>query len=357
MCKKRILVINPGSTSTKIALFENEDLLFENNYTTLDAQNSSTEERIAVRRNRINEFLLSHNIKTSSIHLIASRGGGGGNFRAGAYIIDEDLVAHCLSYKTPHASSLGPVIAFELSKLWGIPAFVYDAEGVNEFNRFATLSGMKAFPVTPGSHTLNAKAAARLAAVELGGKYEDLTLIVCHMGGGISTSLHLNGKLVDSTSDAYSPERSGGMPMMAMVEFTRACYSGEYTLAEMLSMQFGGGGLAGYLGTSDLREVEARIANGDQTAEYYLDGMIYQLVKDIGGMIAAADFLVDGIVFTGGMAFSDFLMKRLQSKIQSIAPVIIKPGSFEMHALASGALRASSGLEEIHYFRDNINNV
>jgi butyrate kinase len=349
----RIFVINPGSTSTKLALYNNSHPKIEADYPTIDKADDNIDTRLALRRKILARFFEENSIDATSLQVIASRGGGGGNFYAGAYHIDKELVEHCFSYKTPHASSLGPVLAYELSEQLGIPAYVYDAEGVNEFYRFATLSGMAAFPVTPGSHTLNAKAAARLASAELGGKYNDFNLIVCHMGGGISTSLHKKGRLVDSTSDAYSPERSGGMPMMAMVNFTNACFSGEYTLSQLLHMQIGGGGLAGYLGTSDLQEVERRMNGGDSDAEFYYNGMIYQLAKDIGGMAAANSFNIDAIVLTGGMAYSQLLVKLLTEKIEKIAPVIVKAGSHEMQALACGALSAFLGKEPIHLFSEN----
>lgn len=348
-----ILVINFGSTSTKIAFYENELLKDEK---TLEisreeiAQCKSVFDQYAMRRRSIEEYAEGLGMKISDFSFIVSRGCGGGNQKAGGYIINQALVDHCHNYKTPHISSLGPVVTYDLMKEYGIPGYIYDSEGVNEFNKFAVLSGLKEFPVDAGCHTLNAKAAARKAAATLGGQYCDYNLIVCHMGGGVSTSAHDHGILVDSTSDAYAPERSGGMPMLGMVRFTRACFSGEYNEHRLLKMQTSGGGLMSYLGTSDLREVERRIDGGDSEAEYYFDGMVYQLAKDIGGMAAVLSGKVDGIVFTGGMAYSGLLVERLKARVEFIAPVLVIAGSHEMEALVLGALRVTRGEEAAHEF-------
>lgn len=348
-----ILVINFGSTSTKLAFYKNELLQDEK---TLDvsrdeiARCKTIFDQYDLRRRSIEEYAAGLDMTIGDFSYIVSRGCGGGNQKAGGYLINQALVDHCHNYKTPHISSLGPVITYDMMNEYGIPGYIYDSEGVNEFNRYATLSGLKEFPVDAGCHTLNAKAAARKAAALLGGQYGDFNLIVCHMGGGVSTSAHDHGLLIDSTSDAYAPERSGGMPMLGMVRFTRACFSGEYTLPQLLKMQTSAGGLMSYLGTSDLQEVVKRIEGGDSEAEYYFEGMIYQLAKDIGAMATVLSGQVDGIVFTGGMAYSGLLVERLKSRVAFIAPVFVVPGSHEMEALVLGSLRVVGGEEVAHEF-------
>ncbi len=214
----KILVLNPGSTSTKVAYYEDSVNVCEQNLAVDRKVISGMKnifDQMDLRKETIQKFLDEEHIDPKELSFIVSRGGGGGNLRAGGYIIDEALVQHCYDYDTPHASSLGPVIAYEMARQLGIPAFIYDGEGVNEFIDVALLSGFKEFPIAPGSHTLNAKAAARIGAAELGGKMEDYNIVVCHLGGGTSTSAHCKGRLIDSTSDGYSAERAGGVPFMA----------------------------------------------------------------------------------------------------------------------------------------------
>lgn len=351
ICK--ILVLNPGSTSTKVAYYENEKRIDEVN---LDIDRAAIKgmpsifDQLPLRRATIDEYVAKLGMSYSDFSFVVSRGCGGGNQKGGGYLVDEAYVGQCYAYTTPHASSLGPVMAHQIGKDFGIPAYVYDAEGVNEFNDLAILSGIKDFPIAPGSHTLNAKAAARKAAAILGGTWEDYNLIVCHLGGGTSVSFHEKGKLIDSCSEGYAPERAGAIPMYAEINFVKACFSGKYTEKEMIGRLFGAGGLVSYLGTADLREVERRIKEGDKEAEYYYDGMVYTQAKDIGAMSTVACGKVDAIVLTGGMAYSEMLVKKLTEKVQYLAPVIVVAGSHEMESLATGGLRVFKGEEPYHLF-------
>ena len=214
----------------------------------------------------------------------------------------------------------------------------------------ARASGLKEFPIAPGSHTLNAKAAARIGAAKLGGKLEDYNIVVCHLGGGTSTSAHCKGKLIDSTSDGYSAERAGGVPFMSVIGFVAGCFSGKYTHRDILKMIMGGGGLVNYLGTSDLREVERRIDAGDAEAKLAFDGMVYAQAKDIGAMSTTMNMDIDAIVLTGGMANSKRLVEALSARVSKIAPIIVVPGSHEMDSLATGAIRVMNGEEPYHKF-------
>ena len=349
----KILVLNPGSTSTKVAYYEDSVNVCERN---LDVDRAAIAgmknifDQMDLRKETIRNFLDEEHIRPEDLSFIVSRGGGGGNLMSGGYLIDEALVQHCYDYDTPHASSLGPVIAYEMGKQLGIPAFIYDGEGVNEFIPEACLSGFPAFPIAPGSHTLNAKAAARIGAARLGGKLEDFNIVVCHLGGGTSTSAHCRGKLIDSTSDGYSAERAGGVPFMALIGFVAGCFSGKYTQCDILKMIMGGGGLAGYLGTSDLREVEKMVDAGDEKAKLIFDGMVYAQAKDIGAMATTMNMDVDAIVLTGGMAHSKRLVEALSARVGKIAPIIVAAGSHEMDALANGAIRLMNREEKYHKF-------
>lgn len=349
----KILVLNPGSTSTKVAYYEDSVNVCERN---LDVDRAAIAgmknifDQMDLRKETIRNFLDEEHIRPEDLSFIVSRGGGGGNLMSGGYLIDEALVQHCYDYDTPHASSLGPVIAYEMGKQLGIPAFIYDGEGVNEFIPEACLSGFPAFPIAPGSHTLNAKAAARIGAARLGGKLEDFNIVVCHLGGGTSTSAHCRGKLIDSTSDGYSAERAGGVPFMALIGFVAGCFSGKYTQRDILKMIMGGGGLAGYLGTSDLREVEKMVDAGDEKAKLIFDGMVYAQAKDIGAMATTMNMDVDAIVLTGDMAHSKRLVEALSARVGKIAPIIVAAGSHEMDALANGAIRLMNREEKYHKF-------
>lgn len=351
----KILVVNNGSTSIKIAGYENENKLHEVNLP-IDPEKirklNTIYDQIGIRKQVIEEYITKLGDSISDYDVIACRGTAaakGIKLLSGGYAITPDYIDMCYQLTTPHASTLGPIMSYEWMTKYKIPGFIYDAEGVYEFNDFVTLSGHKDFPITPGSHTLNQKAAARKCAEMMGGRYEDYTIIVAHLGGGTSIALHDYGKLVDSTSDGYSPERWGGMPMLGMVEFTRACYSGKYTLNQLLKMIMGGGGLVSYIGTSDLREVEKRIEDGDKEAEFYFNGMVYGLAKDIGAMATAGYGKIDRIVLTGGMAHSKRLVKALSDRISFIAPVEVFAGSYEMEALATGILSIMRGIEEPHF--------
>ena len=349
----RILVINPGSTSTKLAIFENECCVLEKDMdvSIAEIKNCPTVfDQKELRLSSIETFLEESDYTMADIDAIAARGCGGGNQKAGAYIIDESYLELCRTNGFPHISSLSPIIAWELALQHGKVAYVYDAEGVNERDPLTLLSGLKELKVGAGSHTLNAKIVARKTCETIGKNYEDSIVIVCHMGGGVSSSLHLKGRLVDSTYDGYAPERVGGIPSSAVLNFVKLCYSGKYSEADMKKLIMGKGGLVSYLGTSDLREVERRIAEGDEEAAFYYDGMVMGLAKDIASVAATVNMNVDAIAFTGGMAKSKKLVDELKHKVEKIAPTYVFPGSYEMENLATGTLRVLRGEEQPHRF-------
>ncbi len=347
----RILAINPGSTSTKLAVFQDGRLVSEVNLELEReelAKFKTIPEQYGLRMASIEAFLEAEDLGRGDFAAVAARGCGGGDQKSGAYLIDEGYLDLCRTNNIPHITSLSPLLAYDLAQKLSVNAYVYDADGVNEREPVSLLSGIKQIACGTGSHTLSAKAVARRAAEAVGKAYEDARVIVCHMGGGVSTSSHVCGRLADSTYDAFSPERAGGMPGSAMPGFLRLCFSGEYTQGQIAKMLMGGGGLVSYLGTSDVREVEARISAGDRQAEFYFDGMIYNLAKDIAAIASTTCFEVDVIALTGGLAYSDLLVGRLTERISKIAPVLRYPGSHEMEALAAGVGRVLRGEEAFH---------
>lgn len=349
----RILTINPGSTSTKLAVYENESLATE---TELEVERSAVSEcrtvfdQYDIRINTIEKFLSEAGYKPGDFDCVASRGCAGGNQKAGAYLVDEAYIQLCRGNGIPHISSLSPILARTIAEKYGTVAYVYDAEGVNERDPRSLLSGLKEVGMNAGSHTLNAKIVARKAAAAVNKEYEKAVVVVCHMGGGVSTSCHKYGRLVDSAYEAYAPERSGGIPGAATLNFVHLCFSGQYTEAQVRKLLMGAGGLVSYTGISDLREIERRIAEGDKEIELYYDGMIYGLAKDIAAMSSVACMEVDAIALTGGMAKSKQLVERLSRRVEKIAPIVVLPGSYEMENLATGSLRVLRGEESCHHF-------
>ena len=347
----KILIINPGSTSTKLAIYENETCKIEENRDVdpdLIKECRTVFDQYDLRMKSIEDFMDQAGMAMEDLDAFASRGCGGGNQRSGAYLIDSAYIELCHNNGIPHISNLSPILAYDLAQKYRKPAYVYDAEGVNERDPLTLLSGLKEVQMNSGSHVLNAKMAARKAAERIGKAYEEATIVVCHMGGGVSSSCHRNGRLIDSTYDSYAPERMGGIPASAALNFVKLCFSGKYTQMDIKKMLMGKGGLISYLGISDLRKVEERIAAGDTEAKFYFDGMVLGLSKDIASVSATVNMNVDAIVLTGGMANSKMLTDAIMNRINSIAPVILLPGSYEMENLAAGVLRVIKGEEEYH---------
>lgn len=342
----RIFVLNPGSTSTKVAYCENERKICQKTL-----QHSSQEiakfkfinDQYDMRRQAIEDYLKEIGVDLSKIDVIASRGGGGRDLRGGGYLITKLMVEECRVAPWPHASNLGVMIAYDLMCKGNIPGYIYDSPRSDDFCEYAKVSGLPEFPTLRGAgHPLNEKAAAHKVAHMLNGKYEDFNFVVSHLGGGITVCAHQKGKIIDTTINAFSPERAGALPM---ISFTKACYSGERDLNSMIKRQMGNGGLVAYLGTNNLQEVERRIDEGDKNAEFYFNAMIYQIAKDIGSMATTMCSNVDRIVLTGAMANSKRLTEGLRNRVQAIAPVEVVAGTFEMEALVQGTLRILRGEE------------
>jgi butyrate kinase len=341
----RILVINPGSTSTKIALFENEQELFAQNlfhsaeelapFPTIIAQ-------LPLRLNAIERFLEKNNIIPETIDAFVGRGGLLYPIPSGTYYVNERMVADLeRGVLGEHASNLGGLLAKKLAKGNNKPAFIVDPVVVDEMDTPARLSGHPLLPRKSIFHALNHKAIGRKAATQLGKKYQDLNLVIAHLGGGISVAAHAQGRVVDVNNaldgeGPFSPERTGTLPAG---DLARVCFSEKYTLKEIQKMIVGKGGIVAYLGSNDMRLIVQHIADGDEKARTVYYAMAYQIAKEIGAMSTVLRGSVDAIILTGGIAFDDTMTAWIRERVSFIAPVLIIPGEEEMEALALGALR------------------
>ncbi len=294
---KRILVINPGSTSTKIALYENEQ---EIDSQTL--QHSAEElgkckeiiDQLELRRQAVLEYLKLIETPVDSLSAIAARGGVIGKLNCGAYLIDESLVKASINSPAPHAANIAPIIAYELAKMAGIKAYIYDAVcGCGNPQEIFTITGMAEIEKPFLTHVLNSRAVSIQQAKTDRKELNDTTYIVAHLGGGITVNLIHKGEILDIIGDdegSFSPERSGGLPCRALVKL---CYSGKYSEKEVQRKMKGQGGLQAYLGTNDLREVENMILKGNEKAEIYYQAMAMQVAKDIGALSTVTEGIVD----------------------------------------------------------------
>jgi butyrate kinase len=349
----KILVINPGSTSTKLAIFENENLIISKTLRH-DSNELKNYQKIVdqyqFRKRIIEEFLEENGYSMNDFSAVIGRGGLLKPIKGGTYIVNEKMVKELMECKYgEHASNLGGILAYELAKKFEIPAFIADPVVVDEMMPEAKLSGHPDFERKSIFHALNQKAVARKAAAELGKKYEEVNLIVAHMGGGISIGAHMKGKVVDVNNaldgdGPFTPERSGTLPLTQLIDL---CYSGEYTYEQMKKKIKGEGGLMSYLNTNSAIEVQKMIDNGDEYAKTVYQAMVYQIAKWIGKMAAVLKKDVDAIVLTGGLAYDKkYMVKWLTEYVQYIAKVIVYPGGDEERALALAALRVLTGSEK-----------
>lgn len=350
MNKRYILAVNPGSTSTKFALFEEEALLFEKNLQHTGEEISGYKkitDQFAFRKQLIMKELVGRNVDFGRIAAVVGRGGLVKPIESGVYSVNETMKRDLMEGKRgEHASNLGALIADDIaSNLPGARAFIVDPVVVDEFQPQARLSGHPEIPRLSIFHALNQKAVARIYAASLGKKYEELNLIIAHMGGGISVGAHRKGKVVDvnnalSGEGPFSPERSGGLPSLQLVDL---CFSGKYTHSEIKSMLVGKGGMAAYLGTNDFRKVCTAAEGGDEKAALVRDACGYQVSKEICSMAAVLKGEVDAIILTGGMAYQESNVNNIRSMTSFIADVVVYPGEDEMRALAFNGLLALNG--------------
>ncbi len=348
----RFLVINPGSTSTKLGIFENETMQLEEvvRYSKgeIDKYDSIVDQK-EMRLAKIEQILEERNLDVQSFDAIVGRGGLVEPIESGVYRVNDRMLHDLInSTAASHASSLGGIIAAELGKKINKPAYVVDPIVVDEMDPYAKLTGMPGIERRSVFHALNQKAVARRCAKEMGKKYEDCRFIVAHMGGGITVGAHRYGRVIDvndgiAGEGPFTPERSGGIPAEPLI---RMCFSGAYTEKELIDRVTRRGGMSAYLGTHDLRACERLIKEGDDYAMLVLESMAYQVSKEIGAMVAVLEGRVDGIVLTGGLAYSNRFTGAIKNRVSLIAPVYVYPGEDELKALAEGALRVLRGEEK-----------
>lgn len=352
----RILVINLGSTSTKAAVFENEQLIWESKIEHSIKELTSFPSIVSQKeyRQELILFALKNgNIELNSLSAIAARGGLLKPLISGTYRINQSMVDALINTKRgEHASNLCAIIAFDLGNQQGIPSYIVDPVSVDELEDVARISGMAEIERTSIFHALNHKAIGRRVAFDHQTKYEQLNLIIAHLGSGISVACHQKGRVIDVNNglDGDGPmsiERSGCVPMGP---FYKMCFSGKYTLEEITQKNYGKGGVVSYLHTNDAREILKRIEQKDAYAKLIFDAMIYQLAKEIGGCATVFKGNVDYIVLTGGLAYSDYLVKEVKERVTFIAPLLVYPGENEMLALAQGVLRVLKKEEVVREF-------
>lgn len=351
---EKLLIINPGSTSTKIAYYEEDMPVFVESISHT-AQEIAKYDRVIdqydFRKNMILDLLKEKKISLDTLTAIVARGGSLPPLKAGGYRINEDMVWQ-LKYKPimEHASNLGALIADSIARPLEIPAFIYDGVTVDEMLPILKITGLPEIQRQGIGHNLNSRAAAIKYAKQSNKPYKDCKLIVVHLGGGISITLQTGGRIVDIINDedgSFAPERAGGLPSQSLIKFMD---DKNYKAKEMQKIMKSQGGLVAYLGVNDTRKVEEMIASGNEKAKLLYDAMALNVARKIGEEAATAAGVIEAIVLTGGIAYSDYFTNEIKKYVDWIAPVIIYPGENEMESLAFGGLRILRGEEEVYEF-------
>ena len=345
----RILCVNPGSTSTKIALFDGPKPVFVEELSHSEKELApfhKIADQFQFRVDAIEKVLRKKKLDLATLSAIVGRGGLIMPIPSGVYGVNELMLEHL---KDPplgeHASNLGALIAHEISRRLDLPAYIVDPVVVDELDDVARISGLKEIPRVSIFHALNQKAIARQAAAKLKKPYEKLNLIIAHLGGGITVGSHRKGRIVEVNDGVngegpFTPERTGMIPAIPLL---RMAFSGNYTHDQLKKMIKGKGGLVSLLGTNSCLEVEKRIAAGDAWAKTVYDAMFYQLAKEIGAAAAVLEGKVDAVILTGGVAKSKYGVDAVKRRVRFIAPVLVYPGGDEMAALAGGVLPVLQG--------------
>lgn len=349
MEKEKLLIINPGSTSTKIAVYEGDrETWVESIKHSLDDLKgfSCVYDQFDMRKELIRQCLARHGDTLDSLEAVVSRGGNMGAVQAGAYEVN-DYMVDCLHYRPvdEHAANMGAGIALDFAREAGIKAYIYDALTVDEMLPINTLTGLKGVRRPARGHNLNTRAAALKLCRDRGLPYEKTNIIVAHLGGGITINLHSGGKIVDIIMDEegpFSPERAGGMPVYAIVKMA---YSGEYTKSELMRCLQRKGGMISYFNTADMREVEKMIDGGNEEAKLVFEAMALATAKNIAKIAPSACGKVDYVVLTGGLAYSERFTSLIEKSAGFIAPFVVLAGENEMKSLAEGILRVLRGEE------------
>ena len=351
----KTLVINPGSTSTKVGVFEDETLLFEETLrhpTEEIAKYASVIDQKDFRKEIILDFLKEKNCDPKTLNVIVGRGGLLKPIPGGTYAVSDALLADLKAgVQGQHASNLGGILAREIGDSLGVPSYIVDPVVVDELTDKARISGMPELPRRSIFHALNQKAVARRFAKENGKRYEDLNLIVCHVDGGITVTAHKAGRMVDSTEGAggdgpFTPTRLGSIPVMEVLQYLDE----GHTTAQMRSMLSRSGGFVSHSGTSDAAKVHALVDAGDKKAVTVWNAMIYQLCKSIGGMAAVLEGKVDGILLTGGLMRYGDILKGVEQRCGWIAPITVYPGECEQEAMADAVLEVLRGQRQANRY-------
>lgn len=349
------LIINPGSTSTKLAYYRDKDMVVQENIShdpSVLQQFKKTVDQVPFRMEVIRSFMERHPMGGEPLSAVVARGGLLPGLKTGGYLVNDDL-CRALSddrLSQPHPSNIAAMLAKSLADPLGIPAYIYDAVTSSELPPIARITGTTDILRQSYCHALNSRATAIRYAESCGRPYEELRLIVAHMGGGVSISVHVGGKIVDSIGDdegPFSPERGGSLPSFELVQM---CYSGKYTLQEMQKKLRGRGGMYAHLGTSDCRVIEERIRQGDAKTELIFQAQAYQIAKGIGELSAVLRGKCDAVILTGGLAYSKMLTDAVSGYIGFVGPVVIIPGENEMESLALGGLRILKGEESARQY-------
>jgi butyrate kinase len=344
-----VLIINPGSTSTKIAISVDGKITESETIAHAAAdlkQFTGIWGQFPYRLKLCQEWATTKRVEQCSA--VVAMGGLLRPLQGGTYRVNDRMLNNArANLQGEHASNLGCALAFEVATKYQCPAFVVDPVSVDEFELIAFYSGHPKIKRKSLSHALNIHAAARRAAGEMKLSLQESSFVVCHLGGGISIAPVLNGRIIDvndAASDGpFSPERTGGLPLQAFISI---CFSGEYKEDELRKFVMGKGGLVAYLGTNSVKEVEERVTKGDQAAKEVFQAMAYQIAKEVGAMSTVLRGNVNAIVVTGGIAHSKMLVEWIRERVQYIAPVLIYPGEDEMLSLAQGVLRVLTGDEQ-----------
>ncbi|MGC2615157.1 MAG: butyrate kinase [Terracidiphilus sp.] len=348
----RVLVINPGSTSTKFGVFRAEGAEWVSSVHHGDEEIDQFRGRSMLARTGYRAALIEKALSTAgydSKHFAAVGGRGGllPPMACGTYLVDDAMVEELrLARRGEHASNLGAVLALRFAQAAGVKAYIVDPVTVDEWQDCARISGLPQIERSCVGHALNIKAVARRFARETGRPYSDLRLIIAHMGSGITVSAHRCGRMIDNNTPEegpLGPDRTGWLPVRELIKL---CFSGKFSETQLDRKVFGEGGLFAYLGTRDLEEVERRIDAGDVKAAAVYEAMIYQIAKETGAMAAVLEGRVDALLLTGGMAHSERMVSRLRKYIEWIGPITVYPGEDELQALAEGVFRVLNGEEQ-----------
>ena len=352
----KILAINPGMISTKVGIFQDEELLM---HATLNhpfeelCRYPFIMDEFDYRREKIMEEIRRQGY-TMDFDVVVGRGGLVKPIESGVYELNDKVIEDTRHPRLHHACNLGSLIALSIAReIEGCRAFTVDPGVVDELDDVARITGLPELPHQTIWHALNQREIAKRYCREHGVKYEEQDLIVCHMGSGISFAMHHHGRAIEC-SDAlsgdgpFSPSRAGMLPTAALVKL---CYSGQYTEAEMLRKINGHSGLTAHLGTNDVREVERRIAEGDEKAKLVLDAMIYSTARWMASLAPTTNGHVDAVILTGAIAHSQYVTEGLRRRLSYLAPVFVYPGEDELTALAMNVLRAMRGEQEIKRYQ------